>query len=132
MIRKAFFLTILLPVTGLIWACGGGSDAKTTVDVALQEWSVTPSVSNVKAGDVHFVVSNKGTMVHELAVVQVDPDGNKRAVAEIEDVGVGSKLDFTAKLEPGHYQLACLLVPGESGATVNHYQQGMHTEFTVE
>jgi iron uptake system component EfeO len=131
-IRRAFFLTILLPVAALIWACGGESGAKTTVDVALQEWSVTPSVSSVKAGDVHFVVSNKGTMVHELAVVQVDPDGNKREVAEIEDVGVGSTLDFTTKLAPGQYQLACLLVPGESGATVDHYMQGMHTEFTVE
>jgi uncharacterized cupredoxin-like copper-binding protein len=132
MFHKALIMTILLPLAGLIWACGGDSGTKTTVDVALQEWSVTPSVSSVEAGDVHFVVSNKGTMVHELAVIQVDPDGNKREVAEIEDVAVGSTLDFTTKLAPGHYQLACLLVPGESGATVDHYMQGMHTEFTVE
>jgi hypothetical protein len=34
-------------------------------------------------------------------------------------------------LPPGTYQLACLIAIGESGSTVDHYQQGMHTVFTV-
>jgi iron uptake system component EfeO len=133
-IRRIFLLIGLLPLAGLIWACGGDDDSKpeTTVDVALQEWTVSPSVASVEAGEVTFVVTNGGTMVHELAVVQVDPDGNRREVAEIEDVTVGSTLEFTADLEPGNYELACLLVPGEAGSTEDHYQQGMHTAFTVE
>jgi len=35
-------------------------------------------------------------------------------------------------LKPGKYELACLITPGEFGATVDHYQQGMHTEFIVK
>ncbi len=132
MIQRGILLLVLLPICALAWACGDDSNPRATVDVSLQEWTVSPSVSSVEAGEVTFVVTNRGTMVHELAVVQVGPDGNKRVVAELENVVVGSTVELTRDLKPGHYELACLLVPGEAGATVDHYQQGMHTAFTVQ
>jgi len=127
-------LILLLPLASAaaVAACGGDSAPKTTVNVTLQEWQVSPSAKTVESGKVKFLVTNSGTMTHELAVVQVDADGNKREVAEVEDVGAGTKAEFTADLKAGRYELACLLVPGEAGATVDHYQQGMHTEFIVQ
>lgn len=38
----------------------------------------------------------------------------------------------TLNLAAGRYQLACLIVPGEAGSTTDHYQEGTHTDFTVE
>jgi hypothetical protein len=97
----------------------------------MKEWSVNPSLTTVDAGKIHFNADNQGTTTHELAVVSIGSDGQKREVAEIEDLGAGKKGSFSAKLKPGRYELACLLVPGEAGATADHYRQGMHTEFII-
>lgn len=117
--------------SALLLACGGGG-AKVTVTAELREFSITPSVTEVEAGKIKFVAKNVGTMPHELAVVQVDADGNKREVAEVEGVAVGGSPEFTANLKAGRYELACLIAPGELGSTVDHYQQGMHVEFIVK
>ena len=129
--RALLFLVLPLAGAAAIAGCGGDS-VKTTVNVTLQEWQVSPSATTVEAGKIKFLVTNNGTMTHELAVVQVDADGNKREVAEVEDVEKGTNAEFTAKLKAGTYQLACLIVPGEAGSTMDHYQQGMHTEFIVK
>jgi hypothetical protein len=50
MIRRTFLLIVLVPLAGLIWACGDddGSKTETTVDVSLQEWTVSPSSRALK------------------------------------------------------------------------------------
>jgi uncharacterized cupredoxin-like copper-binding protein len=53
-------------------------------------------------------------------------------MGEVEDIDPGSGGSVTINLAAGKYQLACLIVPGEAGSTVDHYQQGMHTDFTVK
>jgi uncharacterized cupredoxin-like copper-binding protein len=53
-------------------------------------------------------------------------------MGEIEDIDPGAGGSIVIDLPAGDYQLACVLVPGEAGSTVDHYQQGMWTEFTVE
>lgn len=113
-------------------ACGGSPAPAATVEVALKEFAVNPSVSEVPAGKIRFVATNQGTMVHELAVLSTTAEGSKHEVAEAEGIKVGQKAQFTAKLKPGRYELACLVAPGEQGSTVDHYQQGMHTAFTVK
>jgi hypothetical protein len=85
----------------------GGAAGGTTVDVALAEWSVTPSTSSAAAGDVTFQVANKGTQVHELIVVKTDTKADALPVAdgkvdeagldvidEVEDVAVSSTADL--------------------------------------
>lgn len=120
-------------ITMVIAAAACGSDrVDSVVDVQMQEWAVKPAVASVKAGTIRFEATNNGTMVHELAVLSVSADGARRELAEVEDLGVGKTGSFTVKLKPGTYELVCLLVPGEAGSTVDHYQQGMHTPFTVE
>lgn len=107
--------------------------ADTTVTVGLKEFEVTPSVASVNAGSIEFDASNNSTtMVHELAVLRVKDDGTFENMGEVEDIDPGSGGSVVIDLTAGKYQLACLIVPGEAGSTVDHYEEGMHTEFTVK
>lgn len=111
-------------------ACGGGTAAQ-QVSVDLSEWAVSPSPREIPAGRATFVAHNRSaTMTHELALLKVDGD-EKTRVKEIEDIAAAKSKEVTATLRAGRYELACLIVPGESASTVDHYAQGMHTSFTV-
>jgi uncharacterized cupredoxin-like copper-binding protein/plastocyanin len=112
---------------------GVSGPADDTVDVGLKEWTVTPDKDEVKAGKIKFVASNNSTsMTHELVVLKKKDDGSLDPVGEIEDISPGQGGEIILDLPPGSYQLACLIVPGEAGSTVDHYKQGMHTDFTVD
>jgi uncharacterized cupredoxin-like copper-binding protein len=105
---------------------------QTTVNVGLIEFSVKPDKTTVTHGPIKFVAHNESkSMVHELAVVRVKDDGSLDELGDVEALTPGKTGSFTLDLPPGHYQLACLIAPGEEGSTVDHYQQGMHTDFTV-
>jgi hypothetical protein len=62
----------------LLWigACPGSgsaddvSSSTSDVDVALAEWSVTPSPDSVSPGQVTFNASNDGTKSHNLLIVK--------------------------------------------------------------
>jgi plastocyanin len=112
----------------------GGNDnpADTTVAVDLTEYAVEPSAVAVAAGNIQFDTTNSGDEVHELYVLRIQEEGGFDVIGEIEDVEPGASGTIRLQLEPGDYQLACLIVPGEAGSTVDHYQEGMLTEFTVE
>jgi uncharacterized cupredoxin-like copper-binding protein len=127
----ALSIGVVASASAFLLACGGGG-AKVTVTAELKEYSVTPSTTEVEAGKIKFVAKNVGTVTHELAVVQVDADGNKREVADVEGIEPGKTREFTADLKAGRYQLACLIAPGEAGSVVDHYQQGMHVDFIVK
>lgn len=132
-------------------ACSGGSTASpsaatspsaaagaTTVDVALAEWSVTPSATSAAPGDVTFKVANKGTQVHELIVVKTDTKADALPVAdskvdestltvvdEVEDVAVGATANLVlTDLAAGHYAIFCNIE--------GHYGEGMHADFDVK
>lgn len=109
------------------------ADVDATVTVGLTEYTVTPDKTSVDAGAIKFDATNNSTsMVHELAVLFVNDDGTFENMGEIEDIDPGSGGTVTIILAAGHYQLACLIAPGEAGSTVDHYQAGMHTDFTVK
>lgn len=109
----------------------GPSD--TTVSVGLREWSVDIETSSVPAGAIRFdAINESATMVHEVAVIQIQEDGDLEVIGEIENLGTGQSGSIVLDLTPGDYQLACLIVPGEAGSTANHYQEGMWTEFRIE
>ncbi len=71
-------------------------------------------------------------MVHELAVLKVKENGSFDVIGEIDDISAGDEGSITLELTPGAYQLACLIIPGEAGSTVDHYAKGMHADFLVE
>ncbi len=104
-----------------------------TVAVSLVEYSVTADKPSVSAGKIRFAATNvsKG-QVHELAVLKPKADGGFENLGEVEDVEPGTSTSFDLELVPGAYTLACLIAAGESGSTVDHYKQGMHTDFTVK
>ena len=139
----------VLPVLaglGLV-ACGGGGDEGTDVDVALQEFSVTPAQDSTQAGSVTFHVTNTGPgEVHEFVVLKTDlaPDAlptdengaaeeegeGIEAVDEVEDLAVGDSRSLTVELDPGSYVFVCNIWDPQNGEA--HYRLGMRAAFTVE
>jgi hypothetical protein len=53
-------------------------------------------------------------------------------VDEVEDIASGSTADLRVDMEAGAYVLLCNLVEEEDGETESHFEEGMHTGFTVE
>ncbi|MBI5285711.1 MAG: hypothetical protein HY874_11515, partial [Chloroflexi bacterium] len=105
----------------------------TTVAVGLGDYTVTPDKTSVQAGAIRFIVTNISKKEsHELAVLKVKDDGSFENKGEVEPIGPEQGGAVTLDLEPGAYKLACLVTKGEEGSTVDHYQQGMHTDFRVE
>jgi uncharacterized cupredoxin-like copper-binding protein len=114
-----------------------GTDTQTpiadaTVHSSLNEFVIDPDPSSVTAGNIEFVAENIGEQVHELAVMRVRDDGSFQVLGEVEDLAPGASGTITLAIEPGLYQLACLIVPGQAGSLVDHYQEGMYTDFQVE
>jgi uncharacterized cupredoxin-like copper-binding protein len=133
--RKLMVL-ILGCVMSALAACGG-DERSTDVGVVLDEWSVTPSVAEVREGKIAFEVRNDGTMAHQLLVIKNDmppemlPVANGsivlaqvNVVRSLEAVAAGSTAELGFDATPGKYVMVCN-VPG-------HYQQGMAASFLVE
>lgn len=126
---------------------GDPAAADTTIDVELDEWSVTAPTS-VAAGAVHLAAANVGDEPHEVVVVQADsiealpaldgegvdeaqlPDG--ALLGEIEAFPAGETCDGVFDLTPGTYVLFCNIVEEEDGEIEDHFALGMATTLTVE
>jgi hypothetical protein len=113
---------------------GGNDDpADGVVGVELIEYTVGIDKSSVAGGNIEFAAKNMSAdLVHELAILKVEDDGSKEVVGEIEDIPAGVSSSIRLQLAAGAYELACLIVPGEAGSTVDHYEEGMRADFTVE
>ncbi len=107
------------------------ASADSVVAVTLDEYTVEPGTDSVEAGTIQFVADNAGKEIHELYVLKVR-EGGFDVVGEIEYIEAGASGAMALELQPGEYQLACLIVPGEADSTVDHFKEGMYTEFTVE
>lgn len=104
-----------------------------TVKVDMIEFKMMPDKPSVAAGPTKFIATNTSTtMVHELAVLRVKDDGTFENTGEVEDVAIGKSGEIVLDLPAGKYVLACLLVPGEAGSTVDHFKEGMKIDFEVK
>ena len=120
----------------------------TTVNVTLQEFSVTPDQASVSAGHITFHVSNVGEDMHEFLVIKTDlapdmlptnADGSyfengpgTELLDEIDLVPSGESRDLQIDLAPANYVLICNMVHTEDNGEIEvHYQLGMRTGFTV-
>ena len=90
------------------------SSAEGGIGVTEQDFTITVSPSSVAAGSVTFNITNNGPSAHEDSLDVID---------EAEDIPPGTTPTLTVDLEAGSYILMCNIV--------GHYQQGMHTGFTV-
>jgi uncharacterized cupredoxin-like copper-binding protein len=117
-----------------------------TVNVRVQEFAVIPDTTSAPAGEVTFTVTNSGPDdVHEFVVVKTDlaPEAlptesngsvdeageGIEPVDEIEDIAVGDTQTVAVDLDAGSYVLMCNIY--DKAEKESHYQQGMHTAFTV-
>jgi uncharacterized cupredoxin-like copper-binding protein len=119
---------------------GSNSQSANAVTGTEREWKVVADHKTIKAGEITFTFTNRGTIQHELLVIRTDlpvggipigadgkfNEGDPQAVnvGETGEYDVGKTSTFKAKLDPGKYQLVCNIA--------NHYKNGMHIAFTVD
>ena len=84
-------------VAALTLACGG-DDEESTVEVSLDEWSVTASPSSASSGSVTFTVSNDGDEPHEFLVIRSDlaPDA-LRSLLTVDSAGWQAEIGAIAE-----------------------------------
>lgn len=151
-IARAALLVMVVGAMAALAACGGSdskddsssssssssSSAGGSIKVELSEWTVKPSATSAKAGDVKFEVTNKGAAPHEFVVIKTDLAADKLPVngststvdeKQVPPVGRTANIQATKEedksftLTAGKYVLLCNLAA--------HYGQGMHVAFTV-
>lgn len=119
-----------------------------TVDVKLQDYSITANQESVPAGTYKFAVTNNGPSVHEFVLVKTDLDAANlptlengsvnesssqlQAIDSVKNVAVNGNGGFTTDLAPGHYVFFCNIVENSGGTTIVHYAFGMRGNFTVQ
>ncbi|HEY5597143.1 MAG TPA: hypothetical protein VIL47_07740 [Candidatus Bipolaricaulota bacterium] len=86
----------------------GPSQEPAIVHVSLFEWGIAPSVLEVPAGAVTFVVQNDGDVAHALHI------GGAGVSAQTEVFSSGQTRALQVDLAPGQYTLWCP-VPGHRG-----------------
>jgi hypothetical protein len=141
--------SLLLLVGALVVLFVGCSSGGDTVSVVLSEFVVQPDPTTASAGEVTFEADNQGAEIHELVIVRADSaeslptdetgkvneDGLSEGafIGEIEEFESGTTESATFVLEAGTYVLFCNITEEEEdGTTESHFQEGMHTTFTVE
>lgn len=125
---------------------GEDLDVDTTVEVALDEFSITADPDEVAAGNIAFDAANDGTEPHEMLVVKGTPDsleivdgrvdeealGDDAFLGEIPPFPADSSCTGTFALDAGDYTLLCnILETEDDGTVVSHVDEGMITGFTV-
>lgn len=109
---------------------------KGQIRVDMKEHTITLTSAQVRAGEVTFVVRNRGSSAHDLVVLKTDvaPDQlpvdtqTQKAkedgkVGAAQEIGPGRGANLRLDLAPGRYVLICN-VP-------THYQLGMRTQLVV-
>jgi uncharacterized cupredoxin-like copper-binding protein len=133
---------LLSLVVAGVWAltsCSSEGGIATTE----KDFAIELDETSADAGDVTFDIHNDGPSAHEFVVFStdlpeddlptteengatiVDEEGTGiELVDEVEDIAVDEDAQLTIDLDSGTYVLICNLP--------SHYEQGMHTTFTVE
>lgn len=134
-------LAILIALLVLFSGCAAAEPevdiTKGQIRADLREHTITLTSTEVRAGEVTFVVRNRGGSAHDFIVIKTDLaadklplDGQTQTAREdgrvdgIELLGPGKSGNLRVTLAPGRYVLICN-VP-------THYELGMRTELTVK
>jgi uncharacterized cupredoxin-like copper-binding protein len=130
-------------------AGGTATEAGNELTVLLTNWAVEPSQAKVAAGTVRITAMHEmadhgsmseGGATHQLLVAPL-PDGAEPGnnsfgapiVLNIPDLKPGESQTEEVELEPGRYELACLVLEEmDSMDSLNHYEKGMFAVLVVE
>ena len=128
-------------------ASGADAGVTTTVDVTIEEFTVTAEPTNAPEGEVTFAVTNHGDFTHEFVVLKTDiaprslPLANGAVdedavgidvIDEIEEIAPEETKTVTVTLGAGKHVLLCnISVDLDDGGVFSHYVQGMSTGFLV-
>lgn len=132
--------SLALVLAVLIAACGAAEPevdiTKGQIRADLREHAIVLTSNEVRAGEVTFVVRNRGGQAHDLIVIRTDAAADALPVDQqsqkateqgrvggVELINPGRSSNLRLTLEPGRYVLICN-VP-------THYQLGMRVELTV-
>jgi hypothetical protein len=119
--------------------------AAASVEIDLDEWSITPPETPIGAGVVRIVAKNYGSEAHALTIVaassvaeltaddgSIDPAALEAAETHsIESFAGNTICEGTFELAPGPYVLLCDLVQEDAGQTLDHFELGMATAITI-
>lgn len=125
----------------------GTGPAGASITVNLKNWAIEPSSATVKAGTVTFRATHEeeghgghgageAGATHQLVVARLQDGADVgetkfgAPVLNLADIKVGEEKTGKAVLEPGRYELSCLVVDGDDN--VNHYEKGMYALLIVE
>lgn len=124
-----------------------GGAPGTSITVNLKNWAIEPSSATVKAGTVTFRATHEeeghgghgageAGATHQLVVARLQDGADVgetkfgAPVLNLADIKVGEEKTGKVVLEPGRYELSCLVVDGDDN--VNHYEKGMYALLIVE
>lgn len=126
-------LVLFLVFTFVLVSCGGSSTPSTTIDVVFAEFTFTPNVFTIPAGqEITLNMTNNGAVIHEFVIMKLgetvgedfgDEDKGNIYWEVKAEVGEKKTVTFTAPTEPGEYQVVC--------GTKGHYAAGMIGALTV-
>ena len=127
-------------VVGSAWAGSARSSADSEIEITLgkpREFTLRASARSGKAGEVEFVVRNRGKIDHEFIVLRtpikaaaLKPRAEEPAKVvepgfqfELEDVEPGHRVTIALPLKKGHYVLLCNIE--------GHHAGGMRADLTL-
>jgi uncharacterized cupredoxin-like copper-binding protein len=146
--RKMIALTVVATIAG---ACGGGEQTQTAesaspraaqrVEVTAVDFAFEGVPETLEAGEITFVLTNKGQVRHEMYFGRMPPgvtieeaalgpgdSGTEQLPLQILPTAPGASDEVTLEFEPGRYGYVCTLGAGKN----RHSFRGMLGEFTVE
>jgi uncharacterized cupredoxin-like copper-binding protein len=142
LLRRAARIILCLLACAIAFALSACSSHSTTpvgtvVRVTVKDFRIKLSRAHVRAGDVRFVVKNRGPDTHEVLIartsaalplradnITVDEDALEPVtVDEVEAEPPGAERELGVKLRPGRYELFCNMA--------GHYLGGMRALLVV-
>jgi uncharacterized cupredoxin-like copper-binding protein len=129
--KKSLFVLLFVMVF-VLSACGGGGPSS-TINVDFAEFTFTPDVFSIPAGqEITINAKNSGAVIHEFVIMKYgetvgdnfgdEDEGNIYWEVEAEP-GKSVTATFTAPTEPGEYQVVC--------GTEGHFMAGMVGKLNV-
>lgn len=130
--KKLFALLVLLSISVMVTACGGGG-ASSTINVTLTDFQFTPNTFTVPAGQqITLNATNNGSVAHNFIIMKLGTTAGGSWVAANDanvywrlqvEPGASQTATFTAPTDPGNYQVVC--------STPGHLEAGMIATLTV-